>query len=68
MPFVQGQLRREPLSFGIETECTHCGRPLHIEMDASMRYSVKEQGAAPLVFAPLVNFARLADPSIIDAF
>ncbi len=39
-----------------------------MEMDASLRYSVKEQDAALLIFAPMVNFARLADPSIIDAF
>ena len=67
-PFVQGQLRRESLTFSIETECAHCGRPLHIEMDSELRYSVLEQDAAPLVFAPMVDFDRLEDPSIIDAF
>ena len=54
--------------FSIETECAHCGRPLHIEMDSDLRYSVLEQDAAPLVFVPMVDFARLKDPSIIDAF
>jgi hypothetical protein len=65
---VQGQLRREPLTFAIETECAHCGRPIHIEMDSDLRSSVLEQGAEPLVFAPMVDFDRLEDPSIIDAF
>jgi hypothetical protein len=54
--------------FSIETECAHCGRPLHIEMDSDLRYSVTEEGAMPLVFTPMVNFARMNDPSIIDAF
>jgi hypothetical protein len=65
---VQGQLRREPLTFSIETECAHCGRPLHLEIDSDLRYSVMERDAAPLVFAPMVDFERLEDPSIIDAF
>jgi hypothetical protein len=65
---VQGQLRREPLTCAIETECAHCGRPLHIEIDSELRTSVLEGAAAPLVFSPLVDFGRLEDPSIIDAF
>ena len=54
--------------FSIETECAHCGRPLHIEMNSDLRYSVTELGAMPLVFAPMVDFDRLKDLSIIDAF
>jgi len=65
---VQGQLRREPLTFAIETACAHCDRPLHIEIDSKLRYSVVEQDAEPLVFAPMVDFSRLKDLSIIDAF
>ena len=65
---MQGQLRKEPLSFTIETECAHCHRPIHIEIDSQMKYRVLETDAAPLVFAPMVDFARLKDPSIIDAF
>ncbi len=65
---MQGQLRREPLTFCIATECAHCGRPIHTEMDAALRYSVSEQGATPLIFAPTVDIGRLKEPSIIDAF
>ena len=68
MPFVQGQLRKEPLSFVIETRCAHCGQAIHIEMDSSLNYRVQEAGAEPLIFAPMVDFERLKDPSIIDAF
>jgi hypothetical protein len=68
VPFVQGQLRGEPLSFVIETECAHCAQPLHVEIDSELRYRVVEEGADPLVFVPFVDFDELADPSIIDAF
>jgi hypothetical protein len=65
---VQGQLRKEKLSFQIETECAHCHTPLNIEMDSDLNYQVLEKGAKPVVFAPMVDFGRLEDPSIIDAF
>jgi hypothetical protein len=39
-----------------------------MEIDRDLNYRVAESGAQPLVAAPLVNFARLRDPSIIDAF
>ena len=65
---MQGQLREEPLSFAIETECAHCKRPLHLEMDGDLNYRVVEDGAEPLVFVPMVDFDKLEDPSIIDAF
>ncbi len=65
---MQGQLRKEPLSVVIETECAHSAQPLHIEMDGELTYRVVEEGADPRVFIPLVDFDKLADPSIIDAF
>ncbi len=69
-PFVQGQLRKEKLSFLIETTCAHCGQALHIQIDSELNYSVQESAAAasPLVFVPSVDFDKLEDPSIIDAF
>ena len=70
MPFVQGHLRDEHLSVSIETECGHCHRPLHLEVDSELACRVleEEEGVDPLVFVPLVDFAELEDPSIIDAF
>ncbi len=68
MPFVQGQLRKEYLSFVIETVCAHCGQPISIEIDSDLRYQVLTAGAEPVIFAPMVDFERLKDPSIIDAF
>ncbi len=65
---MQGQLRGELLTFQIETECGHCGRPLHIGIDSELRYKVAESDAAPLIFTPMIDLHRLEDPSIIDAF
>ncbi len=65
---MQGQLRNERLTFAIETECAHCARPLHIEIDSDLNYSVAEKDADPLILAPMVDFGKLQDPSIIDAF
>jgi hypothetical protein len=68
VPFVQGQLRGELLTVFIETECAHCHRPLHLEIDSALQYRVVEETAEPLVFAPLVDFDQLNEPSIINAF
>jgi hypothetical protein len=65
---VQGQLRKEPLSFTIDTECAHCGKEIRIEMDSKMNFSIADPDARPLVFVPMVDFGKLKDPSIIDAF
>jgi hypothetical protein len=65
---VQGQLRNQPLSVTIETQCAQSGQVLHIEVDSALNYRVLETGAEPLVFVPLVDFEKLEDPSIIDAF
>jgi hypothetical protein len=40
---------------------------MRIEVDCQLRYRVAE-GADPLIFMPLVDFEKLKDPSIIDAF
>jgi len=56
------------LSCVIETECAHCQRPIHIELDSELNYRVVEAGAEPLVHVPMVDAARLEGPSIIDGF
>jgi hypothetical protein len=68
VPFVQGRLRNETLSIVIKTECAHCAQPINIEIDHELKYHVAEEDADPLVFSPLVDFGKLTDPSIIDAF
>lgn len=68
MPFVQGQLRGEPLSVKVQTACVHCAQLLHIEINSELVCRVVEERADPLIFVPLVDFDQLKDPSIIDAF
>jgi hypothetical protein len=65
---VQGQLRGEPLSFTLRSECAHCGQPLTLEIDSELNYHCADESSDPLVFVPLVDFDKLEDPSIIDAF
>lgn len=67
MPFVQGHLRGQPVSVQIRTECAHCARPLHLEVDSELHHRVAE-AADPLIFVPLVDFAKLKDLSIVDSF
>jgi hypothetical protein len=68
VPFVQGRLRGESLTFSISTACGHCGRPLHIEIDSALHYRVLEGDAEPLVYAPRLDIQKLKEPSIIDRF
>ena len=65
---MQGQLREENLSFAIESECGHCHRPLHLEIDSDLSYRVVEEDAEPLVYAPMIDVHKLDEPSIIDSF
>jgi len=37
-------------------------------MDSDLKYRVVEKGARPVVFSPMVDFGKLEDPSIIDAY
>jgi hypothetical protein len=65
---VQGQLRKQSLTFQVQTECGHCGKPFHLEIDSDLNYRVLEAEASPMVYAPLIDFDKLEDPSIIDGF
>lgn len=67
-PFVQGRLRKERLSVEIETACAHCGQELHITVDSEIEWSVKEQGAQPLLFEPEVDWSRFEGPNIIGRY
>jgi hypothetical protein len=65
---VQGQLRNERLSVHIDSECGHCRKPLHLDVDSELNYRLHEAEAAPLVFVPMMNLRKLDEPSIIDDF
>jgi hypothetical protein len=64
---VQGRLRGEDLTAVIDTECAHCGLPIHLEVDSNLDYRVLSDGASPLVCTPFVDVSGLS-PSIIDGF
>ena len=41
---------------------------MHVEIDSDLTYSVRDEGADPLVFVPEVNLYMLEEPSIIESF
>jgi len=41
---------------------------MHVEIDSDLKYSVREEGADPLVFVPEVDLYELQEPSIIESF
>jgi hypothetical protein len=59
---------KEPLDFLIETTCAQSGQPIQIEIDGQLAYRVRQEDADPMIFVPIVDFDKLNDPSIIDAF
>jgi hypothetical protein len=67
VPFVQGQLRNQKLSFTLHTECGHCQKPIQIEIDSELNYRLEVDQAAPLIYSPQVQIHEL-EPSIIDGF
>jgi len=67
MPFVQGQLRNEPVRIHIDSQCAHCERAIRLELDSELNHRLVE-GGAPLVFVPLVDFERIKAAHIIDDF
>jgi len=67
-PFVQGRLRNEYLRVTIQTQCGHCGKPFKLEIDSDLNYRILDAEIQPLIYAPLIDVAKLDDPSIIDGF
>jgi len=66
---VQGRLRvGEELTFDIQSECAHCGRPLRFEMDGQLNHRLADPEAQPLMFAPDVDWSDFEEPNIIHAY
>jgi hypothetical protein len=68
MPFVQGHLSRRSLDVTFRTECAHCHRPMRLQVDSDLHHRIDDGDPSALVFVPLVSFAKVKDPSIIDVF
>jgi hypothetical protein len=58
----------EPLRASLATECAHCGRSLHLELDELGGLAVGETDAAPVLFEPAVDWERFSGKHIIDDF
>jgi hypothetical protein len=41
---------------------------MHLEIDGEMNCRSRETDCHPIIFVPDVDFGRLKDPNIIDAF
>ncbi len=41
---------------------------MHMEIDSELGCRVEEEGAAPVILIPLVDFSRLKERCITDAF
>ncbi len=67
MPFVQGHLTHEPVTVSITSECAHCSESIHFDVNDELHYEGSDV-AQHVVFLPVVDFKKLKDPSIIDAF
>jgi hypothetical protein len=61
-------LREEYLKITVETECAHCGKPIHIDFDSGLKYRVREKDAKPLMFEPQVDWETFEEPNIIHAY
>lgn len=68
MPFVQGRLRNERISFEITTECGHCGEAIHLTVKEDRSCLVDDPGQIPLMFEPNMNWEGFAGPNIIEAY
>ena len=67
MPFVQGQLRGEPVSITITTQCACCSQAITMEIDDQLSCRVVE-GGLPLLSVPLVDVRKVKEPNIIGVF
>lgn len=65
---MQGQLKGEPLTVQVTSECAHCGERIGLEIDNKARSRVIDSATDPIAFIPDVDFSRLADKCITDAF
>lgn len=52
----------------VETECAHCSQPMHVEINSDLDYSVRQEGADPLVLVPEVDLYKPEETSIIQSF
>ena len=52
----------------VVSECALSKRPMLMEIDADMNFRCDDEDCCPMIFVPKVDFKKLTDPNIIDAF
>jgi len=65
---VQGRLSGEKLQVRIDSECSHCAKPLSFEVDDELRWQVRSSGASPLLFEPEVQWSTFRGQNIIHDY
>ena len=61
-------VRLESFDVEIRSQCACCGEKLRLTVSTAMECRVHDDGAAPLVFEPDVDWATFTDPSIIHRY
>ena len=56
------------MSVTVSSECAHCSQPIELDVDSDVGCNVKNEGADPVVFIPMVDFSKLTERCITDVF
>lgn len=65
---MEGRLRNERLTVEIATECAHCARPMHLQVDEKLQWRVSESGANPRLFLPHIDWDTFQGRNIIGDY
>ncbi len=69
IPYVLGELRKGYASVAAKTECAHCHKPVHLELDSNNEVRVLEEGIRPLVFFPAVkDLSKASNEYVLHGF
>ena len=52
----------------IDSECSHCAKPLSLEVDDELRWKIRSPGASPLLFEPDVQWSTFHGQNIIHDY
>jgi len=65
---MEKKTQSESISFEIKSECAQTKQSIHIEIDSDLKFRVVNKDADLMIYIPVVDFAKLKKPSIIDDF
>jgi hypothetical protein len=67
-PFVQGRLRREPLTVRIDSSCAACRRRLAFDLTDQLECAMIDAPDSLLVFEPELDWSTFAAPTIVNDY